>query len=327
MQTHSIPATSAAGFRDAPGIVPELLTTAEAARLAGVGERTWWRWSRSGLGFADAPCQRTPRGRRHFIFRKPAGANIRNSVSTIAPNVEVRTDGDFIVVAPSVTGDGRYEWLRLLDCRPENLPDLPLSILRLIGPTGLNRQQPQAGEAGGKPKSQASQLVELASVIELWHTAGQDAPYATIPVSGHREHWPIRSSTFRQWLCRQFFDRHSTTPSSHAIQDAISVIEGKAVFDGPERALFIRVADHGGRLYLDLSNDAWQAVEIDDDGWRIVPSEACPVRFRRAKAMMPLPTPQSGGTIEQLRRFVNITAQDWPLLLGWIVAAFRPTGP
>ena len=30
-------------------IVPELLTTAEAARLAGVGERTWWRWSRSGL--------------------------------------------------------------------------------------------------------------------------------------------------------------------------------------------------------------------------------------------------------------------------------------
>ena len=35
------------------GIVPELLTTAEAARLAGVGERTFWAWSRSGL--APAP--------------------------------------------------------------------------------------------------------------------------------------------------------------------------------------------------------------------------------------------------------------------------------
>lgn len=30
-------------------IVPALLTTAQAAKLAGVGERTWWRWTRSGL--------------------------------------------------------------------------------------------------------------------------------------------------------------------------------------------------------------------------------------------------------------------------------------
>jgi predicted DNA-binding transcriptional regulator AlpA len=34
-------------------IVPELLTTAEAAKLCGIGERTLWAWSRSGL--APAP--------------------------------------------------------------------------------------------------------------------------------------------------------------------------------------------------------------------------------------------------------------------------------
>ena len=34
-------------------IVPELLTTRQAAELCGVGERTWWRWSRSGI--APAP--------------------------------------------------------------------------------------------------------------------------------------------------------------------------------------------------------------------------------------------------------------------------------
>jgi predicted DNA-binding transcriptional regulator AlpA len=39
------PATSHA----AGGIVPELLTTRQAAELAGVGERTWWAWTRSGL--------------------------------------------------------------------------------------------------------------------------------------------------------------------------------------------------------------------------------------------------------------------------------------
>lgn len=34
-------------------LAPELLTTAEAARLLNVGERTLWRWSRSGV--APAP--------------------------------------------------------------------------------------------------------------------------------------------------------------------------------------------------------------------------------------------------------------------------------
>jgi predicted DNA-binding transcriptional regulator AlpA len=37
----------------AGGIQPELLTTAEAARLAGISERAWWSWSRSGI--APAP--------------------------------------------------------------------------------------------------------------------------------------------------------------------------------------------------------------------------------------------------------------------------------
>ena len=30
-------------------IAPQLLTTRQAAQLAGVSERTWWAWSRSGL--------------------------------------------------------------------------------------------------------------------------------------------------------------------------------------------------------------------------------------------------------------------------------------
>jgi len=32
-----------------PGIVPELMTTKETARLVNCGERTLWRWSRSGI--------------------------------------------------------------------------------------------------------------------------------------------------------------------------------------------------------------------------------------------------------------------------------------
>lgn len=33
----------------APGIVPELLTSKQAAELLAIGERSLWRWSRSGI--------------------------------------------------------------------------------------------------------------------------------------------------------------------------------------------------------------------------------------------------------------------------------------
>jgi len=60
MATPSTPTTSTPAPRPsdlqpqaAGGIQAELLTTGEAAQLAGCGERTFWAWSRSGL--APAP--------------------------------------------------------------------------------------------------------------------------------------------------------------------------------------------------------------------------------------------------------------------------------
>ncbi len=45
-------------------IVPELLTTAQAARLLGIGERTLWRHSRSGAAPAPVTIGGTVRYRR-----------------------------------------------------------------------------------------------------------------------------------------------------------------------------------------------------------------------------------------------------------------------
>ena len=90
--------------------------------------------------------------------------------------------------------------------------------------------------------------------------------------------------------------------------------------------MFVRVAEDGDKLYLDLANDTvggrWKSTRTagglsnrarsGSDG----PRPCCPC-----------PTPQPGGDIDDLRRFVNVTDDDWPLLLGWLVAAFRPVGP
>ena len=78
-------------------------------------------------------------------------------------------------------------------------------------------------------------------------------------------------------------------------------------------------------MYVDLCDKAWRAVVVTPKEWRL--GNDHPVRFRRAKGMLPLPVPVSGGSINELRPFVNVTDEDWPLLLGWLLAAMRPRGP
>ena len=43
--------------------------------------------------------------------------------------------------------------------------------------------------------------------------------------------------------------------------------------------------------------------------------------------MLPVPLPLSGGDLQSLRQFVNVEEVAWPLVLGWLVAALRDTGP
>jgi hypothetical protein len=47
------------------------------------------------------------------------------------------------------------------------------------------------------------------------------------------------------------------------------VLEAQAQFDGPERKISVRLAEHDGLIYLDLADEFWRCVEIGPRGWRI----------------------------------------------------------
>ncbi|WOH47551.1 hypothetical protein [Bradyrhizobium sp. sBnM-33] len=177
---------------------------------------------------------------------------------------------------------------------------------------------------GGRPK-QADILIELAQSAELFHTE-DGIGFADLNIDGHRETWPIRARGFRRWLTRRFFESTGGAPNSEAMQSALNVIEAKADFDAPERKVNIRVGGLNGRLYLDLCDAAWRAVEIDASGWRVIDNP--PVRFRRAAGMKPLPDPVAGGSVKDLRSFLNVKSDaDFVLVICWALAVLRNFGP
>lgn len=180
-----------------------------------------------------------------------------------------------------------------------------------------------AGQGEEQP-SQAVLLVNCASVSELSHTPDGNA-YATVPNAGHWETWDLRSRSFRRWLVQLFYRQTGKIPREQIVKDALATLEGKALFDGPERTVHIRLAYHEGAIYLDLANDAWQAVEVTPEGWKVV--ERPPARFRRTPGMLALPTPVAGGSIDELYGFLNVADKDRCLLVAWLVAALCPQGP
>src|SRR6516162_9608386 len=105
-------------------------------------------------------------------------------------------------------------------------------------------------------------LTNLTVATELFHAADETA-FADIMIEGHRETWPIRSSRFRLWLRRKYYEATGGAPSAGEISSALNLLEARAQFDGPMRAVHLRVAEQDGRLYLDLAEERWRAVEID----------------------------------------------------------------
>jgi hypothetical protein len=176
-----------------------------------------------------------------------------------------------------------------------------------------------------KRTPQRDTLIGLTERCDLWHDSYRTA-FVTFPVNSHLENWPVRSREFRMWLSGRFFEETGTAIGGQALEDGIRILEARAVNDGPEHVPATRVGRAQDRLYLDLGDAAWRAVEIDGNGWRVV--ECSPIKFVRSMAMRPLPEPEVGGTIEELRQFLNVRDEEsFILVVAWLVAALRERGP
>ncbi len=173
----------------------------------------------------------------------------------------------------------------------------------------------------------SQKLLALASGVQFFHSERMEA-YARVRVKDHWQTHPVRSSTFKHWLCREYYVAYGKAAASQAVEEARTIFEAKARFDGAERTMNLRTARDpmDGSIYIDLGDRNWRAAHVKADGWNVVAEP--PPLFRRHATQAALATPDISARpadIERLREFVNVkTEAAWRQLIVWLVAAWVP---
>lgn len=196
-------------------------------------------------------------------------------------------------------------------------------------PNGSTPSSTARAPSGVEKLSRLVEELTSSGELELFHDRDKVA-YASVRVapsgSAGVDTYPLNASGFGKWLRNRARDRFTGgVVSRDLLAGIIDSLESRAIHDEEERPVSIRVASHEGAVYLDLGDDRRSVVEVRADGWRVLEGTP-PVRFIRPKGMGPLPLPEPGGSLDPLLDLVHIEPDDRPLVVAWLLSAFREEG-
>lgn len=179
----------------------------------------------------------------------------------------------------------------------------------------------QKAEGTEDKKTTLDTLLELAQKAKYFHTADKIA-YADVWVEGNRHTYPVRSKAFRLWLSGEYYDAKEKGIGAQTLQDTLNTLEAIAIRKGETHEVHLRVAEYQGYVYLDLGTPDWKAVAISPTNWQII--SAPPVRFWRPDTLLPLPIPEQGGSLGDLKSLLNVDDQAWVLVITFLLFSLCP---
>jgi hypothetical protein len=300
----------AEGEKDVEKLRDQGLAATSNAQGAGKWEGGFNEWLRDRLVCVLPDNDDTGRKHAHDVARQLLG--IAKTVRVLElPNLPVKGD-----VSDWLEADGDADKLiKLVEQAPDYVAQ-PAS-------DGNDTNDNASPQRNVKPK-QADELYHLALKYARFFKGNQDGKlYASVTVNDHRECYRIDSDVFNEWLSHTYYQQHGTIVSAQARADAKNLLTYEARKSNED--VFLRVGHHMGKIYIDIGSAEWDAVEVDGEGWRLVPLP--PVYFRRPGAMMPLTLPLECKDPLILAKHLNIEEADWPLLAAWMVKAMQTRGP
>lgn len=174
----------------------------------------------------------------------------------------------------------------------------------------VNTETINGGASGASEATGLLSTVSHSSITENIYGVGginKETDSPAPPASPIIQIWPVRSTFFQQWMAGLMWESDGTAPKREHINSAVAVLCAKAN-TGEAIPLYNRVAPDGeGGIWLDMTNDKWEAIHVTAAGWEITTP---PIIFRRYAHQLPLCYPAENGDISLLFKYINIGCAD-----------------
>lgn len=203
------------------------------------------------------------------------------------------------------------------------LEEIP-SMIRWWQDQGIEEE-----EAKGKTSLSATlvHMVEDMPGVELFHDHIQQT-YITIPNDmGGRRTLSLSSLEAKRWLKKLYYDRMASPIPTQSFGEAHATLEAKAIYDGLQQPVHLRLARHKGAIYLNLGDKTGTVIRIDGDGYEIL--SASPIAFLKSDTMgeLPLPVQSERDALKELQELLDLEDEIFHRVLAFLIGCFKPKGP
>ena len=170
-------------------------------------------------------------------------------------------------------------------------------------------------------------LVKLAHNNAYFFKDPDSRAFAKIKKGEHREElYPLKSSSFEDWLSAIIFKDSGEVAMSKLKSDATEFLEGETKFSGKTHEAGLRAMGNEEYIEIDLGDKGWNSIYITKDNWRVRKHKNY---FYRNKSMKALPVPSRDKLDKDwIGNIFNISGNSQSMLImGWLIGCFMPDRP
>ncbi len=186
----------------------------------------------------------------------------------------------------------------------------------------------ETGEKEEKKSGSAAILLGLVeeAALELFHDPFKRC-FIVVQDDDNKTVYPLSSTQAKLWLNRLFYQHEERPMTQLAFKQAHGMLEARALFDCPEKKIFLRVAPYEDKVVVNLADGEGRVVVIDKEGYTVTSDS--PVMFVNAPAMGALPVPVHGvgDVLQDFQCLLGLEDRHFPRILNFLINCLKPEGP
>ena len=175
-------------------------------------------------------------------------------------------------------------------------------------------------------EKQSDTLIKLTEEFKFFVNELEE-PHVAVQRSGYWEVMDMKSQKFKLYLTKLYYENQQSAPGTDGLNQAIKVLEMKAMFSDSEHKLQRRIAKNKGEYYYDLCDQKWRVIKVNEAGSSI--EENPPILFTRSKNMEQQVIPnldvKPSELIDLVKKHFRFKKEtDFVLFTVYLVSCFLP---